>query len=411
MAGRNVALGPGKAELLELVQKHGSITKAARQMNMSYMRAWTLIQLMNRCFKSPVVVTQHGGARGGGGAILTETGRKALELYKTMDAQCLKAVAPARKQLERFMKVGIFLVLSSAALLLFSGCGKGDSGVVVIYTSQDEVYAEPILREFEKETGLHVQPVYDSEAVKTVGLVNRLLTEKDHPQCDVFWNNEEFHTRQLAARGIFRASNGWTHLGYRSRRLVINTNYLTVATAPRRFSDATNAAWRGKIALAYPLSGTTVTQIQALRQHWGDAAWRSWCQALIANKPFMVDGNSVVVKLVERGEAWAGFTDSDDIAAAQREGFPVQAIPTTEETLYIPNTVGVIANCPHPDAAEKLYEYLSKPEVSQQLVNLRALEGSTLDPSVAASGLQVNWDDLLKNLETVTDETKEIFLR
>src|SRR5208337_3797475 len=101
IAGRNVALGPGKAELLELVQKHGSITKAAREMKMSYMRAWTLIQMMNRCFKTPVVVTQHGGARGGGGATLTETGRKALELYKTMDAQCLKAVAPTRKRLEQ----------------------------------------------------------------------------------------------------------------------------------------------------------------------------------------------------------------------------------------------------------------------------------------------------------------------
>jgi iron(III) transport system substrate-binding protein len=310
-----------------------------------------------------------------------------------------------------FLKRLLILVLTLPGLLFLAGCGKPDHGVVVIYTSQDEVYAEPILKEFEKETGLQVRPVYDSEAVKTVGLVNRLLTEQDNPQCDIFWSNEEFRTRQLASRGILRQTNGWTHLGYRTRRLGINTNYLTVATAPRRFSDVTNAAWRGKVALAYPMSGTTSTHFHALRQHWGDAAWRNWCQALIANKPFIVDGNSVAVKLVERGEAWIALTDSDDIAAAQREGFPLQALPTCDETLFIPNTVGVIRNCPHPDAAEKLYEYLSNPEVSQRLVAVHALEGSTLDPATAATGLQVDWGQLLKNLDSVTGETKEIFLR
>jgi iron(III) transport system substrate-binding protein len=305
----------------------------------------------------------------------------------------------------------MFATLAIAAVLALAGCGKSGSDVVVIYTSQDEVYAGPLLQEFEKETGIQVQPVFDSEAVKTVGLVNRLLTERNHPQCDVFWNNEEFRTRQLAALDIFRQSNGWTHLGYRTRRLVINTNFLMEAGAPRRFSDVTNEIWRGKVALAYPLFGTTATHFHALRQHWGDASWRNWCQALLANKPFLVDGNSVVVKFVERGEAWIGFTDSDDIAAAQREGFPVQALPVTEETLFIPNTVGVIRNCPHPAAAQRLYEYLSKPEVSQRLVELRALEGATLDPATAASSLTVDWNALLKNLNAVTTETKEMFLR
>jgi iron(III) transport system substrate-binding protein len=411
MAGRNIAIGPGKAELLELLQKTGSITQAAREMKMSYMRAWTLIRMMNRCFKEPVVVTTHGGAHGGGGAALSDAGRKVLGLYRKMDAKCLSSISPMRKQLESYLEVALLLTLSIASLLLLPGCGKDAGGSVVIYTSQDEVYAEPIFREFEKETGLQVRPVYDSEAVKTVGLVNRLLTERDNPQCDVFWNNEEFRTRQLAAHDVFRQSNGWTHLGYRTRRLVINTNFLTAANAPRRFSDATNAAWRGKVALAYPLFGTTATHFHALRQHWGDAAWQNWCRALTANKPFLVDGNSVVVKQVERGEAWIGFTDSDDIAAAQREGFPVQALPATEETLFIPNTVGVIRNCPHPEAAQRLYEYLSKPEVSQRLADVRALEGATLDPATAATGLTVDWNGLLTNLDAVTTETKEIFLR
>jgi iron(III) transport system substrate-binding protein len=130
---------------------------------------------------------------------------------------------------------------------------------VVVYTSQDQVYAEPILNEFNRQTGIKVRAVYDSEAVKTVGLANRLLAERTHPQCDVFWSNEELRTRQLAAQNVFRETNAWQGVGYRSRRLVVNTNLLTAASAPRAFSELTNLTWRGKVALAYPLFGTTAT--------------------------------------------------------------------------------------------------------------------------------------------------------
>ncbi len=310
----------------------------------------------------------------------------------------------------RQLRAALSSLLACLAFLA-AGCGKNESSVVVVYTSQDEVFAEPIFREFEAETGIQVQPVYDSEAVKTVGLVNRLLTEQSHPQCDVFWNNEEFRTRQLAAHGIFRETNGWTHLGYRTRRIVVNTNFLSLAKAPRTFSDITNAAWRGKAALAYPMFGTTATHFLALRQLWGDEAWQKWCRALTNNQPFLVDGNSVVVKQVARGEAWFGFTDSDDIAGAQREGSPVAAQPVTDETLFVPNTVGVIRECPHPEAAQRLFEFLSEPKVSQKLVELRALEGATLDPATAATGLKVDWSALLRDLDAATKETQQIFLR
>jgi iron(III) transport system substrate-binding protein len=305
----------------------------------------------------------------------------------------------------------ILFRVAACLALLSSGCGGRGARFVVIYTSQDEVFAEPILQEFQKETGIEVRPVYDSEAVKTVGLVNRLLTERNNPRCDVFWNNEEFRTRQLAAHGVFRETNGWTHLGWRTRRIVFNTHLLTAATAPRAFSDATNPMWRGKGAAAYPLFGTTATHFHALRQLWGDDGWQKWCRALAANHPFLVDGNSVVVKQVSRGEAWFGFTDSDDIAGAQREGFPVAAMPVTPETLLIPNTVGVIRNCPHPEAAERLFEFISNPKVSQQLAGLGALEGATLGPAQSSEGLQVDWDKLLRDLEAATAETKQIFLR
>jgi molybdate transport system regulatory protein len=103
LSGGNIALGPGKVELLEQIQLTGSITEAARHLDMSYMRAWTLIRMMNRCFKDPLVVSLRGGSAGGG-AQLTETGRKALAIYQRMDADSLKAVDPLWQQLQKLLR-------------------------------------------------------------------------------------------------------------------------------------------------------------------------------------------------------------------------------------------------------------------------------------------------------------------
>ncbi len=98
---------------------------------------------------------------------------------------------------------GIIIAVLAVCLPFLVSCSKQNGSTVVVYASQDEVFAEPIFKDFERQTGIKVLPVYDSEAVKTVGLANRLLAETSHPQCDVFWNNEELRTRELAARNVF----------------------------------------------------------------------------------------------------------------------------------------------------------------------------------------------------------------
>jgi iron(III) transport system substrate-binding protein len=241
-------------------------------------------------------------------------------------------------------------------------------------------------------------------------LANRLLAERSHPQCDVFWGNEEMRTCQLAAQDAFRETNGWAAFGYRSRRIVINTNKLSLASAPRSLSELTNETWRGKVALAFPQFGTTATHFHALRQHWGDAQWQTWCRALAANKPFLVDGNSVVVKFVARGEAWIGLTDSDDIADGQREGLPIVALPLTDEMLLIPNTVGVTRGALHAEAAQRLFDYIQRPEVTERLVRANALEGTSAN-QVTTPALKVDWATLLRDLESTTKQLNEIFLR
>jgi len=288
---------------------------------------------------------------------------------------------------------------------------KTKTPTVVAYASQDEVFAEPIFKDFEKQTGVKVLPVYDSEAVKTVGLANRLLAEASHPQCDVFWNNEELRTRELAARNVFRETNGWALLGYRSRRIIVNTNLLPLANAPHCFSDATNEIWRGKMALAYPLFGTTATHFLALRQSWGDAHWQAWCRALAGNKPLLVDGNSVAAKLVATGEAWFGFADSDDIASEIHDGRPVVELPMCDETLIVHNTAGVVRGAPHPAEAQRLFDYLQTREVQDQLVQGQALESALPGENNSDAHLKVDWDALLRETDAGTEEMKTIFLR
>ncbi|MEZ5529624.1 MAG: LysR family transcriptional regulator [Porticoccaceae bacterium] len=81
--GSTIAFGPGKAELLELIAATGSISAAARCMNMSYRRAWQLVETMNRCFQSPLVITSKGGS-GGGGASVSELGNQVMMQYREL---------------------------------------------------------------------------------------------------------------------------------------------------------------------------------------------------------------------------------------------------------------------------------------------------------------------------------------
>ncbi|MGB8369132.1 MAG: winged helix-turn-helix domain-containing protein [Limisphaerales bacterium] len=103
VCGGDIALGPGKAELLALIGQTGSINQAAKRMDMSYMRAWSLVQTMNRCFKQPLVLAAHGG-EGGGGAKLTESGRRMLALYRQMEAKAAKATRATWNKMQSHLK-------------------------------------------------------------------------------------------------------------------------------------------------------------------------------------------------------------------------------------------------------------------------------------------------------------------
>jgi molybdate transport system regulatory protein len=90
--GDVIAFGPGKADLLDAIEKTGSITAAARKLGMSYKRAWDLVDVMNKCFRAPLVATGRGGAARGG-AQVTPLGRKILTRYRALQRALDKAGA------------------------------------------------------------------------------------------------------------------------------------------------------------------------------------------------------------------------------------------------------------------------------------------------------------------------------
>lgn len=105
LLGAATAMGPGKAALVEAIDRTGSISGAAREMGMSYRRAWELVETMNRCFREPLVQTSTGG-RGGGGAKVTAFGRDVVARYRRMEGKAARSVAADMTRLEEMMREG-----------------------------------------------------------------------------------------------------------------------------------------------------------------------------------------------------------------------------------------------------------------------------------------------------------------
>lgn len=257
---------------------------------------------------------------------------------------------------------------------------------VVIYTSLDQIFSEPILKEFEKQNGIKVKTVYDTEAAKTVGIVNRLIAEKDNPNADVFWNNEIIRTIVLKEKGIlapynspsatdipaqFKDKDGyWAGFAARARVLIYNTKLLSDSDIPESIFDLTKPQWKGRFSMGNPLFGTTATHAAALFLCLGDEKAKAFFDSLKSNGVVVVPGNAMSRDRVADGELPIGFTDTDDAWGAITEGKPVKMIYPDKGgmgTLLIPNTICLIKNSPHPEEAKKLIDFILSREVEEKL--------------------------------------------
>lgn len=102
LLGAEIAIGPGKADLLDALARTGSISAAAREMGMSYRRAWMLVDTMNRCFHGPLVDASKGGS-GGGGARVTDLGLEVLARYRAMEVKAAASIAAEMREFARLL--------------------------------------------------------------------------------------------------------------------------------------------------------------------------------------------------------------------------------------------------------------------------------------------------------------------
>lgn len=270
----------------------------------------------------------------------------------------------------------------------FAGCSTRAKDEVVVYAALDREFSEPCLDDFGKATGIKVLPKYDDESTKTVGLTNILIQEGNRPRCDVFWNNEILNTLRLEQKGLldayhspaakaypemYRSAEGtWHGFAGRARVLIVNTKLVGEEERPKSIYDLADPKWKGKVGIARPVAGTTASHVACLFASLGEDKAKEYLRSLKANDVQILSGNKQVAQACSSGQIAFGMTDTDDAIIEIERASPVAIVyPDREQdqlgTLFIPNTLGILKDCPHPDAARQLVDYLLSPAIEEKL--------------------------------------------
>lgn len=313
-------------------------------------------------------------------------------------------------------------------LWLLPGCQAKRVERVVLYCSQDREYAEGILEDFTKKTGIQIDFRGDTEANKSISLYEALVREAALPRCDVFWCNEPVLMQRLAQRGVLEAyqspsaasfpdwtrpqDKSWQAFAARARILVVH-NKIPVDDVPKSLHELASNKWSKRWAMAKPFFGTTATHAACLWQQMGKEPAQHLL-SLMAERALVLPGNRDVAVAIAEGQVDMGLTDSDDAMEVIAKKFPVRIVyldQTTPGTLFLPNTLGLIKNAPHPTAAKKLIDYLLTVEVEERLAKGPSAQ-IPLNPKVQVGDLriktpseikamQVDYDAVAKNWEEV----------
>ncbi len=320
----------------------------------------------------------------------------------------------------------------AVALAGFLGCKPTDkpSNTVVVYTSVDDVFARPVCEQFQKQTGIEVKLVPDTEETKSTGLLNRLIAEKNRPVADVFWSGDPVRAAVLKAKGIsapFKPANPadttgrfsdsagyWSALSARARVLIVNTNLVPATETPRSLHAFLDPKWRGKACLANPLFGTTSMHAAALFETMGEAKAKEFFEGLRANGVKVLSSNGEVKRRVAAGEFAFGLTDTDDASVSIKEGKPVTLVYPDQDgagTLIVPNAAVLVAKGPNPENARKFMDYLLTVAVEQALAESEAAQmplrpGVPVPPGVKRveeiKAMAVDYEKLGARLEELT---------
>ena len=275
-------------------------------------------------------------------------------------------------------------IILTVLLTLTLGC-RGGSREVVVYVSEDQVFSEPILKDFEKVTGITVRAVFDTEEAKSTGVMNRLLAEKEAPQADVYWANELVRAEVLKQKGLaqpydspsakgipqeFRdPDHGWTGFSARARVLIVQESIEPHPSSVQAYLDP---AFKGKTAVANPLFGTTTAYAAALFVLWGEDRAKALFDGMKANGVRVTASNGDSADLVASGECSFALVDSDDAVSREKQGKTVvMVVPDQGEgqpgVFLVPNAAVLIKGGPHAENGKKLVDYLLSKETERKL--------------------------------------------
>lgn len=332
--------------------------------------------------------------------------------------------------------------LVGVAALGLASCSRQPD--VVLYCSLDQMFSETLVEEFERQSGLEVRAEYDVEAAKTVGLVMRLREERARPRCDVFWNNELAHTVALANDGLLASYDSpsaadipeefrdpqrrWTAFAARGRVFIVNTK-LADPKELDSLEDLFDPKWQGKVCMARPLTGTTLTHLTALYAAEGDAAGDAFLERIEKSGISLVQSNGQVMRLVREGQMAWGLTDTDDFNVAFQGGAPVAQVfpdqrtasnPDARGTLLIPNSVAILKDAPHAENARKLVDFILSRQVEEKLafaegaqipVRADVKRPEHVKSAAELSVMRVDWSKVGADIERRLTQFKERFLK
>ncbi len=259
---------------------------------------------------------------------------------------------------------------------------------VVVYCSVDEAFAADVLTRYQSSTNVELSPVFDSEAGKTTGLVNRIIAESrgGGARADVFWSSELFNTILLARRGLLEPyapppaadipdrfrdpQRRWTALAARARVIAYDPLRVAPERLPARWEDLADPRFAKQTAIANPLFGTTRGHVAAMFAEWGTDRGQAFLRRLRDGGVTIADGNSSAVRAVLSGKVAMAATDTDDVWLAQRSG-AVLGVHYPDMggggTLLIPCSVALVKGGANTRAAKALIDYLVSAEVERML--------------------------------------------
>ncbi|MHC4218468.1 MAG: extracellular solute-binding protein [Planctomycetota bacterium] len=314
--------------------------------------------------------------------------------------------------------------LCALFICLVAACSSSEPQVV-LYVSADDHIARQVTQAFERQTGIRVAAVGDTEQTKTTGLANRLRAERDNPQADVFWSSEVFNTINLAEEGVLEGyvsgaatdwprglrdpDHRWYGFAARARVIVFAPARVPPEHRPTTWMELTRPRFKGRIVMADPRFGTTGGHLAAMKAYWsrivGAGYYDAFLMGLAANEVRLLpSGNAGVVQAVADGEADLGLTDTDDVWAARARGLDVDLVYPRHDaegsgsgggTLLIPNTVARVRGGPHPEAAGRLIDFLLSEQVERMLAE-SVSHNVPIRPDIAADYPQYAVPDPLK---------------